>query len=99
MRAPPWAFSLERTPQERVAVAAIKALSRGEASEQQQRVALDFIVHRIAAKDEQTFIDEANGGERASAFLAGRREVALAIEKIVGQPMSVLTAQSDGDET
>lgn len=64
---------------ERHITMAIKALAAGNANDGQQRMALDWIIKVAAGTYDQTFRADADGGERASCVMAGRRTVGLAI--------------------
>lgn len=94
---PPWVVKVGKGPAEKTAVRAIKALAEGAASPEQQRIALNYIQFRLAAAGEQTWVPDALGGERASSFMAGRREVGLALEKIVALPMEVMFGPEDDE--
>jgi hypothetical protein len=69
----PWAPPPDISLQD---VAALKALQRGNASEQQQRHALQFIVNRACGTYEMTFCP-GEDGRRASDFAEGKRRVGL----------------------
>lgn len=57
-------------------VAAIKALQRGDASAEQQRHALKFIVEKLCATYELSFCPSEDG-RRATDFAEGKRRVGL----------------------
>jgi hypothetical protein len=57
-------------------VAAIKALQRGDASAEQQRHALKFIVEKACATYELSFCPDENG-RRSTDFAEGKRRVGL----------------------
>lgn len=66
---------------------AIKALHDGRASPDQQKLALQAVVQKIAnTHDLDWFVDN----ERASSFASGRRFVGLEIIKYVEQPLKKL---------
>jgi hypothetical protein len=54
---------------------AIQALYEGNASEPQQRKALELFITRFGAADDLEFRPDEFGGERASCFASGRRFV------------------------
>lgn len=64
-------------------IGALQALERGDASADQQKRALKWIVEEAGRKDSDCFFDDGEGGDRASAFMSGRRFVALEILKLV----------------
>lgn len=64
-------------------IGALQALERGDATPEQQKRALKWIVEEAGRRDSDAFLLEPEGGERASAFMAGRRFVALEILKLV----------------
>lgn len=59
---------------------AIQALSRGDASSEQQRRALDWIITRAAMTYDETFVP---GQADVSDFLAGKRSVGTQIVKLL----------------
>lgn len=65
---------------------ALKAMATGEASPDQQRRAMDWIVRQAAGTYELSFRSDADGGERETAFAEGRRFVGLQIVKLVNLP-------------
>lgn len=71
------------------ALAAIKALSAGQAREDQQKTALDFIINALCGTHELSY-RSGDGGERDTAFLEGRRSIGLTIARIITQPTDVL---------
>lgn len=66
---------------------AIKALAKGGASAAQQQLALEFIVNRLCATNDQSFRPDDLGGARDTAFAEGKRFVGLQIRKIVETPL------------
>lgn len=76
-------------------VFAIKAMDAGNASQAQQQRAMRFIVHGICGFGNSDFHPGATpegkrvDGERISAFLQGRRDVARQIVKILQRPLKV----------
>lgn len=59
---------------------AIKALHRGDATPEQQKKALEWIVQRAAMTHDQSFFP---GDPLVTAFIEGRRSVGLQILKLV----------------
>jgi hypothetical protein len=73
-------------------VGAIQALTRGEASPEQQRRALDWIVNRAAMTYDEPFIP---GKPDVSDYLAGRMSVGRQIVKLTKLDIQALkTAQA-----
>jgi hypothetical protein len=60
-------------------VSAVQALFRGEANEQQQRLALDWIIYSAGMAHDQSFVP---GQPDVSDFIEGRRSVANQILKL-----------------
>ncbi len=61
-------------------VRAIQALARGEAGPDDQRRALDWIVHRAAQTYDEPFYAE---NARVTDYVLGRRSVGLALVKLI----------------
>lgn len=72
--AAPW----KPTPWEPADVAAIQALVRGDATADQQRRAIDYIINDIAGTYDMSYRP---GSERDSVFAEGKRYVGLQIVK------------------
>jgi hypothetical protein len=72
---------------------AIKATWDGRASEYQQRLAMQAIIHRIAEKDRQSYFTGPSG-DRDTAFAEGRRFVGLQLETVIGKDTKTLAAIS-----
>lgn len=72
--------------------AAIQALQRGDASADQQKRALTFIVNTLAATYDCSFRTGVDG-DRVSAFAEGKRFVGLQIVKICNLNLSALRKQ------
>jgi len=68
-------------------VAAVKAVSAGNASPEQQRRALDWIVHKAARTYDEPFMP---GYDDLTTHLMGRRNVGLQIVKLVNVPIKQL---------
>lgn len=86
---------LEYSKADRSLVAAVKNLSQGKASEQQQRDAWDFIIHIVAGVTDLSFRSGVHGGERDTSFFEGRRYSGLQLLKLANTP----TAKLIGEET
>lgn len=68
-------------------VRAIQAIAQGNASEQEQRRALDWIVNTAAATYDEPFRP---GKPDAVAYMLGRRSVGLAIVKLLKLKVEIL---------
>jgi len=66
-------------------IGAIKALNAGNANEGQQKRALSFIIHRIAATYDMSF-RPGEDGDRATAFAEGKRYVGNQIIRLTKLP-------------
>ncbi len=73
------------------AVAAIKAMARGQADEWQQKVVLEFIVEQLCGTYDLSFRQDGYGGERETCFSEGKRSIGLNIRRIIAQPFDALT--------
>lgn len=62
---------------------ALQAFSKGQASEDQQKVAFNWIILRACRAGDEVLIP---GQSDVSAYLAGRRSVSLQIGWVLGQP-------------
>lgn len=60
---------------------ALQALSKGSASEIQQRMAYSCLVHMICGTYDQDFRPDEFGGDRGTCFAAGKRQVGLELTK------------------
>lgn len=72
--------------------AAIQALQRGDASADQQRRALTFIVTTLAASYDCSF-RTGDDGDRVTAFAEGKRWVGLQIVKLCNVSLAALRKQ------
>jgi len=61
-------------------VAAVQALSRGEATADQQKQFLNWLINHACLTYDQTFQE---AGDRESAFAAGRRQTGLILVKLL----------------
>jgi hypothetical protein len=73
----PW----DITPLTKDEARAFSALREGVASDIQQKRAIEVIVNKLCAMDDLEFRPDDAGGERASAFAAGKRHVGLQLRK------------------
>ena len=71
------------TDRGKVAVYAIQAMARGEASASQQKQAVDFILNDIALVGDLSWRPDEKGGERETSLAEGRRFVGLQIARII----------------
>ena len=69
---------------------ALKALVRGDASEEQQRRAVNWFITKAAGTYDLSFRSDAEGGDRETAFAEGRRFVGLQAVKLINMPGPVL---------
>lgn len=69
---------------------AIKALSEGTATEEQQGLAVRWIIEQAANTYDISFRSDADGGDRDTAFAEGRRFVGLSLVKMINLPGPVL---------
>ena len=75
----PWTPPADVTAAE---VASLKALHAGNASPEQQRRALDFIIQRVAGTYEKVYCP-GEGGNRDTAFALGKRHVGTYIVSLL----------------
>ncbi len=75
-------------------IAALKAVWRGEATEHQQRRALEAIVWSVTRAGDVTYYPDALGGERDSSFAQGMRFAGLQLLKLIE-----INIEFDGKET
>lgn len=71
-------------------IAAVKALARGDANEDQQRRALDWIIKIAAGTYEEPYRSDADGGDRETTFALGRAFVGRQIVKLINMPEKVV---------
>lgn len=64
----------------------VKLLAKGEASAEQQIAALEFILHKLAQTDNQSFVPNDMSGGQNTAFLEGRRFVGRELRRIILEP-------------
>ena len=70
---------------------AVQAVARGDASEREQKMAMDWIIVQAAGAYELSFrSDGGDGGERETAFAEGRRFVGLQLVKLVNMSPQLL---------
>lgn len=77
-------------PPDVVITQAIKALSTGTATADQQKQALDWIITGAAATYDMSYRTDNDGGERATLIAEGRRVVGNAIIREIKVPPSRL---------
>lgn len=75
---------------------AIKSLAKGEATPVQQIDAVEFILHRLAGSDNQSFYPNDVSGGQNTAFLEGRRFVGRELRKIIITPSARLLETQKG---
>lgn len=69
---------------------AIKALANGDATPEQQKRALDWIIHNAGATYDVSYRSDRDGGDRETSFAEGRRFVGLQIVKFVNMPRDLI---------
>ena len=74
---------------------ALKALARGEASAEQQKRAIEWIVYEAAKHDDMSFRPGGLDGDRATTFAEGRRFVGLQVLKLVQMRADVIERMKD----
>ncbi len=65
----------------------LKAMARGDASGDQQKRVLEFIVKELCETDGLSFRPVEMGGAQDTAFAEGKRHVGLQIRKLVLMPL------------
>jgi len=88
---PPW-MPADYEPAD---ISAIQALERGEATPDQQKRALKWIITDVAGTYDETFFP-GEDGERNSNFASGKRHVGLNIVKMLKLNASAMTKQARG---
>lgn len=84
--APPWATARY----ELADVAAVQALNRGEATPDQQRRALEWVVERAAQVGDDAFVP---GHPETTQYLIGRQSVGKQVIKLLKLNLSLLRSQ------
>lgn len=74
--------------------AALQAVSKGLANEDQQKMAMAAIMH-ICAINDLEYLPAEHGGERDSSFKSGMRHVGLQLRKLTSHPLSLLVGEDD----
>lgn len=82
--AAPW----QPLPFEKVAVHALRAMSHGTATADQQKIALEFIVVKLCETDGLSFRPDDLGGAPATQFAEGKRFVGLQLRKFILMPLN-----------
>ena len=72
-------------------LAAIKCVAKGEATDEQQRMAFDTIVKKLGGLDVLSMQDD----ERWTAFCDGKKFVSFALLHIAAQPMDKLLTKKE----
>jgi hypothetical protein len=72
-------------------VAAVKAMERGEARPDQQRIVLNYLIDDLCGTYDLSYRPDGAGGERDTAFAEGRRFVGLELRRVITLPHEVLT--------
>lgn len=67
-------------------IEAVQALGRGEASADQQKRVLDWLINAVSAVDDEPYRSDADGGERETAYALGRRSVGRELRKLATMP-------------
>ena len=78
----------------------IRAISncwKGEATAEEQRLALETVVYTLARADDLGYFPDNRGGERDSSFLQGMRHVGMQLRKFAMLGTAYLTADEDPD--
>lgn len=75
-----------------ITVDAVKAMSRGEATADQQGRVLKWIIETVCETYTLPFRSDADGGERETSFALGRVFAGQQIVKLVNMPPSVVAA-------
>jgi len=78
-------------------VVAVRAVATGEATPEQQKRALDWLIHSAAGAYEISFRSDGQGGDRETAFAEGRRFVGLQLVKLVNLPPALVAQMRDKD--
>jgi|GEM_PF-5718704 len=68
-------------------VYAVQKLARGQASEVQQKMALDFIIHGLCGTYDATYFSDS---PRDSDFAQAKRHVGLQLVKLVNMPAAAI---------
>lgn len=77
----------------KIEVMAVKAVANGQASEEQQRVAMRWIIEKAAMTYDEMLVP---GQPDVSNHLTGRRNVGLQIVKLVNTPLTQMKFPEDG---
>ena len=74
---------------------AIQAVAAGVANEDQQKRAFAAILHICGAND-LAWMPEEHGGDRDTAFAAGKQHIGFQLKKLATVSLSILTGENDG---
>ena len=75
-------------------IRAIQAVAQGIGSEDDQRVAIDWIITKAAQTYDEPFVA---GGDDVRCYLLGRRSVGLAIVKMLNLKPDLFSKTKEGD--
>lgn len=75
---------------------AIQSVERGVASEDQQKMAWAAILH-ICGLNDLAWMPDENGGDRDTAFAAGKQHVGFQLRKLTKFPITFLTGENTDD--
>lgn len=78
-------------------VMAVKAVSAGDATPDQQRRAMAWIILRAAQAYDLSFRSDGDGGDRETAFAEGRRFVGMQIVKLQNLSRETVAAMVDAE--
>jgi len=73
----------------------IRAVAGGEASGDEQKIAIAAIMH-ICGVNDLEFLPDEHGGERDSAFKSGKRFVGLQLRKLTNVDLNLIIGEKDG---
>lgn len=76
-------------------VAALQALSRGQATEAQQKMALDFFINKASRYYDLSFRPGGHEGDRDTAFAEGRRFAGQQTVKMLKTDVRALKAREE----
>lgn len=79
-------------------VAALKALSKGEARPDQQITGLNFLIEELCGLYDEPFRPDDLGGERETCFALGRAYPGRQLRKAIAQSFEKLTGKKPSGE-
>lgn len=74
---------------------AIQAIAAGVANEDQQKRAFAAILH-ICGTNDLAWMPEEHGGDRDTAFAAGKQHIGFQLRKLATVSLSILTGENNG---